>query len=145
MKLLLGIVGLGMLVLLGGCKEPGCTDTFADNYSSTAEENDGSCIYGIDLAFYFNDARAEFYDNAGAFSPIRVEVNGTEVGEVNWFFPFDEAPSCEAAAGVVNYKLEMSSKFETVEFRFIDQMDNVISTKSESIALSDGTCQAILF
>jgi len=145
MKQIFGIVLITALTLFTGCKEQGCTDIFADNYSASAEENDGSCVYGVDLAFYFNDSRAAFYDDAGAYSPIKVEVNGTEVGEVTWFYPFEEAPTCEPAPGVVNYKLEMSSKFEMTEFRFIDQMDNVIANKSMSIAISDGDCQAILF
>lgn len=145
MKQILGITMLAALTLFSSCKEQGCTDVFADNYSASAEENDGSCIYGVDLVFYFNDSRAEDYYDGGAFSPIHVEVNGTDVGEANWFNTYEEAPPCETAIDVVNYRLEMSSKFETVEFRFVDAMGNEISSKSESIAISDGECQAILF
>ena len=41
-------VTLLILLVLFGCKKPGCTDPIAINYNSQAEKNDGSCEYPID-------------------------------------------------------------------------------------------------
>ena len=145
MKNVFKLTFIGMALCFSACKEQGCTDPFADNYSETAEENDGSCTYGVNLIFYFNEARADYYYDAGAYSPIHVEINGTDVGNVNWFTTMEEAPDCGTVGGTVNYKLEMSKKFEMTEFKFVDEMGNTIVTRSESIAISDGDCQAFLF
>ena len=42
-------VCLFSLVLIGSCSKQGCTDPIATNYSSRAEEDDGSCEYNTDL------------------------------------------------------------------------------------------------
>jgi hypothetical protein len=42
--LLLSVVGL---FALGACKKKGCTDETANNYSSEAEKDDGSCEYDV--------------------------------------------------------------------------------------------------
>ena len=41
-------VTLLILLVLFGCKKPGCTDPTAINYNSQAEKDDGSCEYPID-------------------------------------------------------------------------------------------------
>lgn len=41
-------VTLLILLVLFGCKKPGCTDPIAINYNSQAEKDDGSCEYPID-------------------------------------------------------------------------------------------------
>lgn len=147
MKLTLMTALIGAMLILGACKKSGCTDPFSDNYDPEAEVDDGSCSYGIDLIFYYNDARADFYDNSSYFSPIHVEVNGTDVGEANWWINTfnSEGPDCGTVGGTVNHRISLSSKLESVELRFVDQMGNVVETRNVYLALSDGTCQSILF
>lgn len=135
----LGLIGLT------ACKEQGCTDIFADNYSTTAEEEDGSCTYSVDMVFWFNDTRAEFYADAGAFSPMHVEVNGTDVGDVNWFTTYDSAPDCGTVGGTVNYTHVMTQKFEDVEIEYVDQMGTSFGTTTINVAISEGSCKAVLF
>ena len=127
------------------CKKQGCTDTFADNYDSSAEEDDGSCGYSMNMVFWFNDARATHYDDAGALSPMHVKVNGVDVGEVNWFTTFANAPSCGTVGGTVNYKHSMTEHFEDVQIEYVDQMGNSFGTTTVNVAISEGDCKAILF
>ncbi|MDC3351618.1 hypothetical protein OAV92_00070 [Crocinitomicaceae bacterium] len=145
MKKLLTLSLFGLALTMNGCKESGCTDTFADNYVATAELEDGSCYYGIDLVFYFNEARADYYYDNDAYSPMHVVINDTDVGAVNWYFPYEDAPTCNETVGTVNHKIELSSKIENIKVEIVDQLGNSFGSEIITLALSDGDCQAILF
>lgn len=47
--LMLTISVAGILILPGCAKKQGCTNATATNYDADAEEDDGSCTYGVDL------------------------------------------------------------------------------------------------
>lgn len=143
MKRLLALPTLGLFLIMTGYQEYGCTDVFADNYSETAERHDGTCVYGIDLIFYFNEARATYYDDAVAYSPMHVVINGTDVGNTNWFYTYETEPECGQVGGTVNCKIELTSKIENVEVEIVDELGNSFGTETISMALSDGDCQAL--
>ena len=109
---------LPLTVLLNSCvvdvDTGGCTDTFADNYESFADYDDGSCYYSCDdpysinnnlssasyyceyeadVVFYEDVAAAIYFDNLNV-NWLDVYIGSTYVGNLDATLGFTYTPTC---------------------------------------------------
>jgi hypothetical protein len=107
-----------LATLLNSCvvevKIDGCTDPYADNYNSNADNNNGSCLYTCtdpyatnyniaqayfsceyeaDVVFYEDVAAAVYFDNLG-INFLDVYVGNTYVGTLQATLGFTYVPLC---------------------------------------------------
>jgi len=84
MKFLLLAVAVAAICILAACKQPGCTDSSAYNWESSAGKDDGSCKFSR-LYFYTTDS---LYPDAGgtyeAIDYVEVRVDNQYVGQVHY-------------------------------------------------------------
>lgn len=77
---------IALLAILTSCSEEGCTDLTAENYSPSAEKNDGSCLYIEGCA----DATALNYDPQATKHSYDCEY----LGSVLFYTSPTEDPDC---------------------------------------------------
>lgn len=109
------------IVLMSSCvKEQGCTDPNADNYSSTAEENDGSCNYEGDVVFWYGESAAEFLIGDGAttlYFYVDNQVVGSEAANLYW----TSAPDCGQNSSITVTKNLGTGTNRSYEYEVQDQ------------------------
>lgn len=96
---------MGFFLLLGASsckKKSGCMDFSATNYNSEAVKDCGCCSYAK-VVFY---SRYQAYNVGGVWYsinafPIRISVNGQEIGTVEAFYP--NGPGSTTVPGVITY------------------------------------------
>jgi hypothetical protein len=133
--------------ILTGCKkEQGCRDQFAANYSETAEEDDGSCVFSdIEVVFWMNEERMNHYESNGAYFPLHVEVSGVELGEFDEENLLETKPDCATIENVVKYTKVMPDREGYIEYAIVDYFGDTYYSVSKVVSSASGTCQAILF
>lgn len=100
-------------VLFSSCSKEGCTDPVATNYSSEADEDDGTCnyIYGCmdNAAVNYNpnatkddgsctyEGSVMFWTNCDICAEINVYIDNDYKGQVTgWYNSQPDAPNCKA-------------------------------------------------
>lgn len=79
--------------ILSGCKQEGCTNPDAVNYSSEADTDDGSCTYEGEIVFWYGQAASELVvDYAG--KSLIFYVDGQLVGSTAAAVYWNSAPDC---------------------------------------------------
>ena len=78
------IILVAMIVFSTGCKK-GCIDGQAANYDPKALDDDGSCVYTGNVAFWT--------DGVGSGKNIEVSIEGGGTGIINTYF-LEEGPYC---------------------------------------------------
>ena len=123
------------LVLIGSafitsCKKEkvkGCTTSYATNYSSSAEEDDGSCTYEGSLVFWTPPTTT---------SAIDVYLDGQLQGNIGVSFP--SAPSCGQTGALTIKKSLGTSKFKNSTLYATDGTN----TWSNTVTFEANTCVA---
>ena len=67
----------GSCVYSIACSGLGCIDSTANNYNPNADENDGSCLFGINLPIDFEGSNYSFVDFEGGASEVEL-ANASE-------------------------------------------------------------------
>lgn len=122
-------------------KECGCMDEDATNYSSTAEEDDGSCTYEGKAVFYYGQSTAEALVGDGATSLtfyVNDEIVGSASSDVYWVG--SESPDCDTEGAITTTMDLGSEKFETYTYRVVDNTD--FERWSGDITFEANTCIA---
>ncbi|MEN9742584.1 MAG: hypothetical protein RLZZ65_389 [Bacteroidota bacterium] len=135
---------LGMLSILAftmfSCAKPGCTDPLAQNYSTEAKKDDGTCTYSEKLIFWQDQATSQIVQNAG-ITGLYIYVDDQLVGSTLATNYWTGAPSCEQS-GNVNTQIDMGS-FNTklIVYQVKDNNGNVLVTNTYTVTA--GSCNVI--
>jgi hypothetical protein len=83
----------GAVVALSGCKQEGCTNPDAVNYSSDADTDDGSCTYEGEVVFWYGAAASQMVIDYYGKS-LEFYVDGQLVGSTAAAVYWNGAPDC---------------------------------------------------
>ncbi len=159
--LLLGL--LACTLIFSSCKkEQGCIDDNANNYSTSAEEDDGSCTYTIkgctdvnstnynpdanvsdgnceyegSIVFWYNQSTSAALVNYGAKSLVYY-IDGNIIGSSATSVYFNAGPAC-GATGSVGATGALTGKYESVTYSVVD--DNGTELWGGDITLVANQC-----
>ena len=117
---------IGIVSVFNSCskdKVKGCMDTDSKNYSSSAEEDDGSCMYEGSVIFWFNEAASDSLSTYDAIT-LYYYIDGVEVGSSNVYTYYDVAPDCDQAGTVTVTKDLGTLKSKSFTYSIKDQDGN---------------------
>ena len=106
-----------------GCKKEkikGCKISYATNYKSTAEEDDGSCLYESKIIFWQNQANAASWSGAGV-TALTFYVDNQLIGSCAASVYNASAPSCSSSGAASVVKSLGSSKSKSFSYSIKDQ------------------------
>lgn len=83
---------------LMACKQEGCTDPSALNYSVEAEKDDASCTFNGYVTFWFTSVTATNMVNA-SIPNVDFYIEGVQVGSVSATQFSSSAPTCGGGEG----------------------------------------------
>lgn len=137
-KIILFVVcALGFL----SCKQEGCTDPFALNYSPDAEKNNGTCVYEGRVMVWFNSVTATDLVNASIPS-VDIVINGEMEGSVGMTQFSVGEPECGGNEGFLAY-VDMTSLGTQSFPYFIYKSGTTDIIKSGNVAVTANNCQWI--
>jgi hypothetical protein len=137
MKKMILLFSVGMLfTALSSCKKAGCTDIKADNYSSKAKTNDGSCAYSEKLIIWQDQAAAQSW--SGLAVVLKIYVDGTYLGSFSASEYLNSTPNCESN-GQLNKMIDFgTANSKTVNVRVVDEDD--YEWYNENVTMNAGMC-----
>ena len=125
----------------GSCEYLGCTDPDAFNYDEDAETDNGSCLYYGEVRFY--STRTDLSDWQ---TYIAVEVNDGYIGNItspctsnyiDCFTDCDYALQTRLEPGIYNYRAYVIRQTSTTNF------DTLTSYGLNSFSMKSGDCLAV--
>ena len=138
-------IALAALVLgltFTSCKKEkikGCTTSYATNYNSTAEEDDGSCSYSAKIIFWQKAASASTWPLS--VTALKFYFDGQYIGSCLATESTSSAPGCSSNGQASVTKNLGNSKIKTFSYSIKDQ--NNIEYDSGNITLNAAdACQS---
>jgi len=137
MKKMILLFSVGMLFSsLSSCKKAGCTDIKADNYSSKAKTNDGSCAYSEKLIIWQDQSSAQSW--GGAAAVLKIYVDGTYLGSFSATEYYIGTLNCESN-GQLNKTIDFgNSTTKTVNIKVLDEDD--YEWYNDNVIMNAGSC-----
>jgi hypothetical protein len=118
-----GLIGL-LAFTMFSCAKPGCTDPTAQNYSTEAKKDDGSCEYSTKLIFWQDLDAAQSWEPFGVTS-LKFYVNGDYVGSCIASEYYPTQPSC-SANGQASYTINLGKNTTgSVSVKVTDQTGDI--------------------
>ena len=118
----ISIISIG-LIAFSSCskKVSGCTDSAAGNYTSSAEEDDGSCYYTGDVTFW--TAQSD------AFGAMEVTVAGQSKTITRDVVDVAGPSSCTSCSDCANFRLRAGSYTYTATDGQVTRNGDVVITR----------------
>jgi hypothetical protein len=90
------LITFALVICATSCsKEQGCRDTLAYNYSNSAEEEDGSCLYEAKADFYYDFGSKQDFEEDG-ITQLAVYVDGELAGLLDADLSLTPAVACNS-------------------------------------------------
>jgi len=118
-------------------KIKGCKTSFATNYNSTAEEDDGSCQYASKVIFWQNQTNAGSWSALGVTS-LKFYINGKLIGSCAANVYNSSPPTCKGSGQASENVNLGSSKTKNVSYSIKDQSN--FEWYKGSMSLDGSTC-----
>jgi hypothetical protein len=123
-KLLIGIIILYVGLFQISCsKEPirGCTNSLADNYNSSADEDNGSCTYSADLVLFLSKKTSDLLKSVSV-TTAKFYVNDSYVGSLNTSSGARTTdPDCGTTTNVLKKTITSKESAITFVFKTMDE------------------------
>ncbi len=107
-------------MLFSSCKKEGCTNPVATNYDVKAKTSDRSCVYNVDVIFWFE----EDVSQALQFIEIKkltFQLNGDPIGTAGTDVFWEEAPKCKTPGAIKFTKELTKSNSEPFYYTVLDE------------------------
>jgi hypothetical protein len=144
-KIVLGALLLASISVVTSCKKEkikGCKTSYATNYKSTAEEDDGSCTYESKVIFWQNQTNAGSWSAEGV-TALTFYADGKLIGSCAANVYNTSSPTC-GGSGQASGTISMgSSSTKSVSYSIKDQTGYVWYTGN--ISLDGSTCYVSQF
>lgn len=125
-----------LLTATSSCKKAGCTDLKADNYSSKAKTNDGSCLYSEKLIIWQDLNAAQSWD--GVAVVLKIYVDGSYLGSFSASEYLNSTPNCESN-GQLNKIIDFgTATTKVVNIRVVDEND--YEWYNNNVTMNAGMC-----
>jgi hypothetical protein len=103
-----------------GCKEKGCTDPEAFNYDEMAQKDNGTCMFGGGMVFYYDEATSAQLVQDGAISLtyyLDDEIIGSSAADTYW----TGVPYCGDNGAISVDKYWEADRTKTYSYSVVDQ------------------------
>jgi len=98
-----------LIILISACKKKGCTDALAENYSTEAKKDDGTCTYAqTKFIGTFNTNQTCYYGGDTTFSMSVTEGPSKAEIVINNFGNFDVSVKATVAGGNISFKEDIA-------------------------------------
>lgn len=132
---------IGSLYITNSCKKDnkikGCTDIDSKDYSSTAEENDGSCTYEGKYVIWYDQAASKGLVTDGSTFLIYY-IDGEAVDTTATIVYWTEAPECGVSGSITI--TEDLGKVKTKAYKFSVKDQSGTEYLNTSINFEANTC-----
>ena len=130
-----GVLIVGLLAITG-CREEGCIDPNALNFSNEAGSDDGSCTYEGDVVFWFDESYSAFILSLNV-TELRFFVENEFVGSLEAASFLPSEPDC-GDAGALTVTLSMGQfKDRTFIYRVENQEGAFLSEGQQPVRAND--------
>ncbi len=134
------VIAIGALLLMG-CKQKGCTDPFAVNYSEDAEKSDGSCVFEGRVQIWFTASTATDLVNASVPN-VDIVIDGVMEGSVGMTQSSVDEPVCGSGEGFLAYVDLVDKDLQTLPY-VIYKSGTTDIIQSGNVAVTGNQCQWI--
>lgn len=125
-----------------GCKQEGCTDSDSLNFSSRADEDDGSCVFEASAVFWHDQAASDSLLSNNV-TTLTYYVDDTSVGSNASTTFWTSAPGCGGNGSLSITERLGRAKTKNFDYRIEDQNGNLL--EEGQLTMSANSCEAVQF
>lgn len=131
-------------LIFTSCKKEGCTDELANNTSSDATKDDGSCTYTSSVVFWHNSTTRSALSNQGV-SSLNFFLDGSPLGSSGITTTFASAPGCDEQAAFVREIAYDEQSVKVLNYEVKDQNDQLLFTGSVTFTSNECISEELHF
>jgi hypothetical protein len=126
---------------LNACKKKGCTNSSAENYSTEAKKDDGSCTFKGNAVIWFNTAKVIEFSATGTTN-LYFYLDGTQIGTLTLLDFINTPPDC-GGAHAVSVERDLGSE-STKGFSLVVKGDQGTTLDTYTLNISGNKCTKFL-